>query len=116
VLGTNGNLWLEHGPFGTVPPPRQQVDGNVALGPPSRLLPPVMSWINLGTGFGTTSSDATFSAGGQVPSAPQPGSTYSWDRRRANSRACLPGPQQRWLNRGFAWERSLRFKYSGTNA
>jgi hypothetical protein len=29
VLGTNGNLWLEQGPFGTVPPPRQQVDGNV---------------------------------------------------------------------------------------
>jgi len=29
ALGTNGNLWLEHGPFGNVPPPRQQVDGNV---------------------------------------------------------------------------------------
>ena len=29
VLGTNGNLWLEHGPFGNVPPSRQQVDGNV---------------------------------------------------------------------------------------
>jgi hypothetical protein len=29
VLGYDGNLWLEHGPFGTVPPPRQQVDGNV---------------------------------------------------------------------------------------
>lgn len=30
VLGTDGNLWLEHGPFGTVPPTRQQVDGNVS--------------------------------------------------------------------------------------
>src|SRR5580700_10848057 len=34
VLGSNGNLWLEHsganGLFGQVPPPRQQVDGNVA--------------------------------------------------------------------------------------
>jgi hypothetical protein len=29
VLGTNGNLWLEHGPFGVVPPSREQVDGNV---------------------------------------------------------------------------------------
>ena len=29
VLGTDGNLWLEHGPFGTVPPKREQVDGNV---------------------------------------------------------------------------------------
>ncbi|HTV34773.1 MAG TPA: hypothetical protein VME69_17050 [Methylocella sp.] len=29
VLGANGNLWLEHGPFGKVPPTRQQVDGNV---------------------------------------------------------------------------------------
>ena len=29
VLGTVGNLWLEHAPFGTLPPPRQQVDGNV---------------------------------------------------------------------------------------
>jgi hypothetical protein len=30
VLGTNGNLWHETGPWGTVPPARQQVDGNVA--------------------------------------------------------------------------------------
>ena len=30
MLGSNGALWLEHGPFGNVPPPRQQVDGNVA--------------------------------------------------------------------------------------
>ena len=29
VLGSDGNLWLEHGPFGKVPPTRQQVDGNV---------------------------------------------------------------------------------------
>jgi len=29
VLGTDRNLWLEHAPFGTVPPSRQQVDGNV---------------------------------------------------------------------------------------
>ena len=29
VLGTNGALWLEHGPFGTVPPTRQLVDRNV---------------------------------------------------------------------------------------
>ena len=37
VLGTNGNLWHEGGPWGQVPPPRNQVDGNVAafqaLGP-----------------------------------------------------------------------------------
>ena len=30
VLGTNGNLWHETGPWGPVPPARQQVDGNVA--------------------------------------------------------------------------------------
>jgi hypothetical protein len=31
VLGADGNLWLETGgPFGTIPPRRQQVDGNVA--------------------------------------------------------------------------------------
>jgi hypothetical protein len=29
VLGTDGNLWLGHAPFGHVPPTRQQVDGNV---------------------------------------------------------------------------------------
>jgi hypothetical protein len=29
VLGNNGNLWLEHAPFGHVPPTRQQVDANV---------------------------------------------------------------------------------------
>jgi hypothetical protein len=29
VLGTDGKLWLEHGPFGNVPPPRTQIDGNV---------------------------------------------------------------------------------------
>ena len=29
VLGTNGNLWLEQAPSGTVPPTRVQVDGNV---------------------------------------------------------------------------------------
>jgi len=30
VLGSNGNLWLEHAPFGSViPPARHQVDGNV---------------------------------------------------------------------------------------
>jgi hypothetical protein len=29
VLGADGNLWLENGPWGTVPPARQQVDGNV---------------------------------------------------------------------------------------
>jgi hypothetical protein len=29
VLGVDGNLWLENGPWGTVPPARQQVDGNV---------------------------------------------------------------------------------------
>ncbi len=30
VLGENGNLWHETGPWGTVPPPREEVDGNVA--------------------------------------------------------------------------------------
>ena len=30
VLGTDGKLWLETGPWGTVPPSREQVDGNVA--------------------------------------------------------------------------------------
>jgi hypothetical protein len=34
VLGSDGKLWLEHGPFGNVPPPRQQVDGNIAIGVP----------------------------------------------------------------------------------
>ena len=29
VLGTDGNLWLEQGPFGVIPPPRKQVDTNV---------------------------------------------------------------------------------------
>jgi hypothetical protein len=29
VLGTDGKLWLEQSPFGTVPPARQQVDGTV---------------------------------------------------------------------------------------
>jgi len=30
VLGIGGNLWLEHAPFGAVPPARrQQVDANV---------------------------------------------------------------------------------------
>ncbi len=29
VLGSNGNLWLEHGPYTTVPPARQQVDADV---------------------------------------------------------------------------------------
>jgi hypothetical protein len=27
VLGTDGKLWLEFAPFGTVPPARTQVDG-----------------------------------------------------------------------------------------
>ena len=34
VLGSDGNLWLEtsvHGKFGQVPPPREQVDGDVIL-------------------------------------------------------------------------------------
>jgi len=31
VLGSDGNLWLENGPFGQVPPPRVPVDGNVDL-------------------------------------------------------------------------------------
>ena len=30
VLGSNGNLWHETGPWGKVPPSRQQVDGGVA--------------------------------------------------------------------------------------
>jgi hypothetical protein len=29
VVGTDGNLWLEHPPFGHVPPQREQVDGSV---------------------------------------------------------------------------------------
>ena len=29
VLGTDGKLWLEHAPFGNVPPGREQVDANV---------------------------------------------------------------------------------------
>jgi hypothetical protein len=29
VLGTDGNLWVEKAPFGTVPPARTQIDGNV---------------------------------------------------------------------------------------
>jgi hypothetical protein len=29
VLGVDSNLWLEHQPFGNVPPSRQQVDGFV---------------------------------------------------------------------------------------
>ena len=33
VLGSNFNLWLEHGPFGHVPLRRQHVDANVALFP-----------------------------------------------------------------------------------
>ena len=36
VLGSNGNLWLEHGPFGTVPPKRELIAGSVKawqLGP-----------------------------------------------------------------------------------
>jgi hypothetical protein len=28
VLGTDGNLWLEHAPFGNSPPARQHVDGS----------------------------------------------------------------------------------------
>lgn len=35
VLGRDGNLWLESGPWGTVPPSRQQVDGNVAAFSPT---------------------------------------------------------------------------------
>lgn len=32
VLGSDGNLWLEDGPFGKqIPPPRVQVDGSVNL-------------------------------------------------------------------------------------
>jgi hypothetical protein len=34
VLGLNGNLWLEHAPFGQAPPRRDHVDGNVALPTP----------------------------------------------------------------------------------
>jgi hypothetical protein len=30
ALGSDGNLWFETGPWGTVPPARKQVDGNVA--------------------------------------------------------------------------------------
>ncbi len=30
VLGKDGNLWLEHGPFNAVPAPRVQIDGSVA--------------------------------------------------------------------------------------
>ena len=30
VLGGDGNLWLEHAPFGTVPPTRDHVDANVS--------------------------------------------------------------------------------------
>jgi hypothetical protein len=30
VLGTDGKLWLEHAPFGKIPPVREQVDANVA--------------------------------------------------------------------------------------
>ncbi len=30
VLGSDDNLWLEHAPFGAVPPSRIQVDGNVS--------------------------------------------------------------------------------------
>ena len=40
VLGSNGNLWLEHGPFGEIPPPRQQVDGNVYAFRESPTTPP----------------------------------------------------------------------------
>jgi hypothetical protein len=29
VLGTNGGLWLEQAPWGTIPPSRVQIDGNV---------------------------------------------------------------------------------------
>jgi hypothetical protein len=33
VLGTDGNLWLEHagpdGKFGQIPPPREQVDADL---------------------------------------------------------------------------------------
>lgn len=29
VLGNDGNLWLEHGPFQNIPPDREQVDGSV---------------------------------------------------------------------------------------
>src|SRR5271166_4865422 len=30
VLGTDQKLWIEHAPFGNLPPTRQQIDGNVA--------------------------------------------------------------------------------------
>src|SRR5690242_8235472 len=32
VLGNDGNLWLEHGPFGTVPPSRTLIDGGNGFG------------------------------------------------------------------------------------
>jgi hypothetical protein len=35
VLGSNGNLWLEHGLFRKVLPLRQQADGNVQAFPES---------------------------------------------------------------------------------
>ncbi|HUO39436.1 MAG TPA: hypothetical protein VMU34_17055, partial [Mycobacterium sp.] len=33
VLGCDGTLWLEHGPFGTVSPQREQVDARGAVRP-----------------------------------------------------------------------------------
>jgi hypothetical protein len=35
LVGSNGDLWLEHAPFGELPPKRQQVDGNVHVFPES---------------------------------------------------------------------------------
>ena len=59
VLGANGSLWLEGGPWGQVPPTRQQVDGNVAA---FQALSPTEAYV-----LGTDGKPVARGDRGQVP-------------------------------------------------
>jgi hypothetical protein len=99
VLGSDGNLWLEHGPIGTVPPTRQQVDGNVAafdsidasniyvLGSDGKL------WLEFGQSSGLF---------GTVPPPRQQvdGNVVAFDAIDANTIYALGSDRNLWLEHG----------------
>lgn len=86
MLGTDQNLWLEHGPFGSVPPPRQQVD---ALGLPSSI-----TWSGgLGLGSGPTNANSNYS----LTLSSDGGAHFSGAYNDTGSVPIINSPPQDWV-------------------
>jgi hypothetical protein len=95
VLGTDQNLWLEHAPFGNLPPTRQQIDGNVEA----------FDAVDANTIYVLGSNGALWLEHGPFGSVPPPrqqvdGNVAAFDAIDANTIYVLGQDGKLWLEHG----------------